>query len=76
MKHISLLLLTLISFSANAVTYLYQASGVEQYQQAGQQMKALTFDVGNFQTLAACNSAIAAHSNLMDSTVKTPATNT
>lgn len=73
MKYISLLLLTLISFSAQATTYFYQASGVEQYQQAGQQMKALTFDVGNFSTLAACNAAVAAHSNLMDATIKTPA---
>ena len=75
MKYISLLLLTLISFSANAVTYFYQASGVEQYQQFGKPMQAISFSVGNFQfqTLAACNAAVAAHSNLMDATVKTPA---
>ena len=73
MRLIPILFLSLLSFSAQATTYFYQASGVEQYQQAGQQMKALTFDVGNFQTLAACNAAVAAHSNLMDATVKTPA---
>lgn len=54
-KLVLVILLTLISFSVRATTYFYQASGVEQYQQSGQQMKALTFDVGNFQTLAACN---------------------
>lgn len=73
MKYLLSVTLLAVSFSVQATTYFYQASGVEQYQQAGQQMKALTFDVGNFQTLAACNSAIAAHSNLMDATVKTPA---
>lgn len=73
MRLTPILFLFLLSFSAQATTYFYQASGVEQYQQAGQQMKALTFDVGNFQTLAACNAAVAAHSNLMDATTKTPA---
>lgn len=73
MRLTPILFLFLLSFSAQATTYFYQASGVEQYQQAGQQMKALTFDVGNFQTLAACNAAVAAHSNLMDATIKTPA---
>lgn len=73
MRLILILSLFLLSFSTQATTYFYQASGVEQYQQAGQQMKALTFDVGNFQTLAACNAAVAAHSNLMNATVKTPA---
>ena len=52
MRLTPILFLFLLSFSAQATTYFYQASGVEQYQQAGQQMKALTFDVGNFQTLA------------------------
>ena len=73
MKYLLSIILLAVSFSAQATTYFYQASGVEQYQQAGQQMKALTFDVGNFQTLAACNAAVAAHSNLMDATTKTPA---
>ena len=65
MKYLLSIILLAVSFSAQATTYFYQASGVEQYQQAGQQMKALTFDVGNFSTLAACNAAVAAHSNLM-----------
>ena len=73
MKYLLSIILLAVSFSAQATTYFYQASGVEQYQQAGQQMKALTFDVGNFSTLAACNAAVAAHSNLMDATIKTPA---
>ena len=73
MKYLLSIILLAVSFSAQATTYFYQASGVEQYQQSGQQMKAMTFDVGNFQTLAACNAAVAAHSNLMDATVKTPA---
>ena len=73
MKYLLSIILLAVSFSAQATTYFYQSSGVEQYQQAGQQMKALTFDVGNFQTLAACNAAVAAHSNLMDATIKTPA---
>ena len=73
MKYLLSIILLAVSFSAQATTYFYQASGVEQYQQSGQQMKAMTFDVGNFQTLAACNAAVAAHSNLMDATTKTPA---
>ena len=73
MKYLLSIILLAVSFSAQATTYFYQASGVEQYQQSGQQMKAMTFDVGNFQTLAACNAAVAAHSNLMDATIKTPA---
>lgn len=80
MRLTPILFLFLLSFSAQATTYFYQAttyfyqaSGVEQYQQSGRQMVAVPFDVGNFQTLAACNAAVAAHSNLMDATIKTPA---
>lgn len=73
MRLAPMLFLFVVSFSAQATTYFYQASGVEQYQQFGQQMRVIAFNVGNFLTLSSCNSAIADHSNLMDATVKTPA---
>lgn len=62
-----------VASNANATVTFWQAVGVEQYQQANQKMVALSFDVGNFQTLASCNNAIANHNNLMDATIKTPA---
>jgi len=75
MFKIFLIAVTALFFSGNslATVVLWEAVGVEQYQQSGQQMRALSFDVGNFQTLAACNAAISNHNNLMDATIKTPA---
>lgn len=61
---------------ASATIMLWQAVGIEQYQQAGQQMRALSFDVGNFQSETACNSAIASHNNLLIPGTITPGSST
>lgn len=74
MFKIFLIAVTALFFSGNsfATVVLWEAEGVEQYQQFGKPMQAISFSVGNFQTLSACNDAIANHNNLMDATIKTP----
>ena len=66
--------LVLLAFTAtaNATTTLYQAVGVIQYHQQNQPMRAQTFDVGNFLSLAACNAAIANHNDLLVAGSVTP----
>lgn len=64
--------LLVFTATANATITLYQAVGVIQYNQQNQPMRAQTFDVGDFLSLAACNAAIANHNNLLAAGSVTP----